>query len=317
MEATVCHGPSASDDRRRWRHEPQRCLSPDPGRSSRPPRSAATPSPKRPPLAPALCAGCAASDFLTETGTRPPSSATIARSRQGSAPTRRPSSACLLLAGPDTSPDPNDRLNLKAQHAARRPARPLVQRQPRHPGRRGPWLRHLGIRPTASSRRRWRASREAVSAGVTLIDTAPMYRDCEAVIAAAFEGYALPSQVRITTKCFLGAVPRRRRWRPSSTRPLTCEPRGDAPGTRRRALSAQQHLVQTDYVRHPRTEPARPGICNALVALSPGHVAPALEALKRSGRIGVAWGITGVGVPGVSILVPASPTSRDRTSFKR
>ena len=46
----------------------------------------------------------------------------------------------------------------------------------------------------------------AVEAGVTLIDTAPMYRDCEAVIARAFEG-RIPAGVRITTKCFLGAPP--------------------------------------------------------------------------------------------------------------
>jgi len=46
----------------------------------------------------------------------------------------------------------------------------------------------------------------ALEAGVTLIDTAPMYRDCEAVIGRAFEG-RLPAGVRITTKHFLGAPP--------------------------------------------------------------------------------------------------------------
>ena len=43
----------------------------------------------------------------------------------------------------------------------------------------------------------------AVDAGITLIDTAPSYRDCEQVIGEAFQG-ALPSHVRITTKCQLG-----------------------------------------------------------------------------------------------------------------
>src|SRR6476469_3191988 len=43
----------------------------------------------------------------------------------------------------------------------------------------------------------------AVAAGVNLIDTAPMYGACEAIVGAAFGG-ALPAGVRITTKCQLG-----------------------------------------------------------------------------------------------------------------
>src|SRR5690349_4738270 len=49
--------------------------------------------------------------------------------------------------------------------------------------------------------------RAALDAGINLIDTAPMYRSCEAVIAAAFGG-KLPAGVRVTTKCQLGTVPR-------------------------------------------------------------------------------------------------------------
>src|SRR3954464_9101170 len=43
----------------------------------------------------------------------------------------------------------------------------------------------------------------AMDAGINLIDTAPMYGECEVIIGSAFEG-ALPPGVRITTKCQLG-----------------------------------------------------------------------------------------------------------------
>jgi len=43
----------------------------------------------------------------------------------------------------------------------------------------------------------------ALDAGVNLLDTAPSYRLCEAVVAASFGG-KLPSDLRITTKCLLG-----------------------------------------------------------------------------------------------------------------
>src|SRR5215472_5560794 len=46
----------------------------------------------------------------------------------------------------------------------------------------------------------------AVEAGITLIDTAPMYRDCEQVIGEAFQG-RLPEDIRITSKHQLGASP--------------------------------------------------------------------------------------------------------------
>jgi len=43
-----------------------------------------------------------------------------------------------------------------------------------------------------------------LAAGINLIDTAPMYGACEAVIAATFAG-VLPAGVRVTTKCQLGS----------------------------------------------------------------------------------------------------------------
>lgn len=133
--------------------------------------------------------------------------------------------------------------------------------------------------------------REAVEAGVNLIDTAPMYGDCEAVIAAAFEG-ALPEGVRITSKCRLGTPPA-----------------GEAEARLVASLEASLEAMDLDrvdlfflhtnicpdtyvYARHPdrRDQAATTWSCYV------DEVVPAMRKLASQGRIG-AWGITGVGVP--------------------
>src|ERR1700730_17029219 len=43
----------------------------------------------------------------------------------------------------------------------------------------------------------------ALDAGINVLDTAPMYGACEAIIGSAFGG-TLPAGIRITTKCQLG-----------------------------------------------------------------------------------------------------------------
>src|SRR5213080_2488578 len=48
--------------------------------------------------------------------------------------------------------------------------------------------------------------RAAIDAGITLIDTAPLYLNCEAVVGETFAG-RLPDGVRITSKCRLGTPP--------------------------------------------------------------------------------------------------------------
>src|ERR1700681_3768248 len=45
--------------------------------------------------------------------------------------------------------------------------------------------------------------RAAVDAGIDLLDTAPMYRNCEAIVGETFGG-KLPTDLRVTTKCGLG-----------------------------------------------------------------------------------------------------------------
>ena len=131
----------------------------------------------------------------------------------------------------------------------------------------------------------------AVEAGITLIDTAPMYRDCEAVIAEAFSG-RLPAGVRVTTKCQLGAPP--------------C---GEATARLEASLAASlaaMRLERADifflhsnirpdnyvYARYDHRKDRFATPWSTYV----DEVIPALQHLKASGRIG-AWGITGVGVP--------------------
>jgi aryl-alcohol dehydrogenase-like predicted oxidoreductase len=131
----------------------------------------------------------------------------------------------------------------------------------------------------------------ALSAGINLIDTAPMYGACEAVVAAAFRG-VLPEGVRITTKCQLGA--------PSV---------GTAATKLEKSLDASLAAMRLDradiYFLHSN-------ICEDDTVYAHGNdqrasfatpwsqyadeVVPAFEDLQRRDRIG-AWGITGVGVP--------------------
>jgi aryl-alcohol dehydrogenase-like predicted oxidoreductase len=136
---------------------------------------------------------------------------------------------------------------------------------------------------------------DAVAAGINLIDTAPMYGSCEAVIAAAFQG-VLPDGVRITTKCQLG------------------EPQaGTAATNLEESLDATLEVMRLDsvdvYFLHSNiceddTVYAHRNDQRALFATPWSQyveeVVPAFEELKRRGRIG-AWGITGIGLPGTIV----------------
>jgi aryl-alcohol dehydrogenase-like predicted oxidoreductase len=133
--------------------------------------------------------------------------------------------------------------------------------------------------------------RAALEAGINLIDTAPIYLGCEDVVASAFHG-ALPEGVRITSKCQLGAP---------------------AKGNALAQLDSSLD-VSLEAMRLERVDAffLHSNICEDDTVYAHGHdrrdsfatpwsqyvdeVAPALESLKSSGRIG-AWGITGVGVP--------------------
>ena len=135
----------------------------------------------------------------------------------------------------------------------------------------------------------------ALAAGVNLIDTAPMYGACEAIIGSALQG-VLPSGVRITTKCQLG------------------EPTAGAVAAKlEESLDASletMRLEQVDiYFLHSN-------ICDDDTVYAHGNdqraafatpwsqyveeVIPAFEDLKQRGKIRE-WGITGIGVPGTII----------------
>jgi aryl-alcohol dehydrogenase-like predicted oxidoreductase len=136
---------------------------------------------------------------------------------------------------------------------------------------------------------------EAVAAGVNLIDTAPMYGSCEAVIAAAFQG-ALPAGVRITTKCQLGE-PR------VGTVATKLEESLDASLTAMRLASVDVYFLHTniceDDTVYAHRNDQRASFATPWSQYV-DEVVPAFEDLKRRGRIG-AWGITGIGIPGTII----------------
>jgi aryl-alcohol dehydrogenase-like predicted oxidoreductase len=135
----------------------------------------------------------------------------------------------------------------------------------------------------------------AMTAGFTLIDTAPMYGACEAIIGSAFGG-ALPAGVRITTKCQLG------------------QPEVGSVATKlERSLDASLESMRLDHVD---VYFLHSNICEDDTVYAHGNdqrarfatpwsqyvdeVVPAFEDLKQRGRIG-AWGITGIGLPGTII----------------
>ena len=131
----------------------------------------------------------------------------------------------------------------------------------------------------------------ALAAGINMIDTAPMYGACEAVVAKAFQG-VLPVGVRITTKCQLGE--------PSV---------GTVVAKLEESLDASLEAMRLDHVD---LYFLHSNICEDDAVYAHGNdqrasfatpwsqyveeVVPGFEDLKRRGRIG-AWGITGVGVP--------------------
>jgi aryl-alcohol dehydrogenase-like predicted oxidoreductase len=133
--------------------------------------------------------------------------------------------------------------------------------------------------------------RLALDSGITLLDTAPMYRHCEVVIGEAFEG-RLPAGVRITTKCQLGSPP--------------------AAEVEQRLAQSLEASLKAMRLSHVDLFFLHSNICDDgyVYARRPEHQTqfatrwslyaerfiPAMEKLKAQGKIG-AWGITGTGVP--------------------
>jgi aryl-alcohol dehydrogenase-like predicted oxidoreductase len=131
----------------------------------------------------------------------------------------------------------------------------------------------------------------AVDAGITLIDTAPMYRHCEAVIGEAFAGKP-PAHLRFTTKCQLGTPP-------AGTVAEKLEASLDASLAAMRLDHADVFFLHSniceDGYRYARYDHRRDRFATTW-SLYVDEVVPAFEDLKARGRIR-AWGVTGVGIP--------------------
>jgi aryl-alcohol dehydrogenase-like predicted oxidoreductase len=131
----------------------------------------------------------------------------------------------------------------------------------------------------------------ALASGINMIDTAPMYGACEAVVAEAFRG-DLPVGVRITTKCQLGE-------RSVGTVVAKLEQSLDASLEAMRLDHADLYFLHSniceDDAVYAHGNDQRASFATPWTQYVE-EVVPGFEHLKRRGRI-VAWGITGVGVP--------------------
>ena len=131
----------------------------------------------------------------------------------------------------------------------------------------------------------------AVDAGIDVLDTAPLYLNCESIVAETFGGRP-PTNLRITSKCGLGS-PRPNEVAPRLIASLEASlaamklPRIDV-------FLLHSNICPDDFVYSHGNE--RRDAFATRWSLYRDHVAPTLERLKNDGRIG-AWGITGIGVP--------------------
>lgn len=130
--------------------------------------------------------------------------------------------------------------------------------------------------------------RHAVDNGIDLIDAAPGYKICEAMIGRAFEG-KLPPGVRVTTKHGLGTVPedevypRLRRSLEASLKDMRLE---------RVDMMLLHSEIRPDDFQYPAGQPPRDERSTAL-SLYRAAVRPAFARLVEEGLIGH-WGITGI-----------------------
>lgn len=135
----------------------------------------------------------------------------------------------------------------------------------------------------------------AVEAGIDLIDTAPGYKSCEAMIARAFEG-RLPQGVRITTKYGLGnppaaeVYPRLRASLETSLAAMRLE---------HADMMVLHTEIRPDDFIYPNEDRPRDERSTSL-SLYRQSVVPAFERLVAEGLIG-AWGLTGFNHTGATI----------------
>lgn len=133
--------------------------------------------------------------------------------------------------------------------------------------------------------------RMAVDEGIDVIDAAPGYKICEALIGEAFAG-ALPKGVKVTTKCGLGTIadeavyPRFRASLEASLKAMRLE--------RVDLFFLHNQICADDFV-YPVENERRAEIATTWSSYR-AAVVPAFQQLQRDGLIG-GWGLTGVSVP--------------------
>ena len=131
----------------------------------------------------------------------------------------------------------------------------------------------------------------AIERGITVIDTAPLYRNCEVIVGETFDG-KLPAGIKITSKCRLGS-------------PLAGEVEAKLTQSLDASLAAMRlehvdlyflhtNICADDYVY--RVRPDRQDRFATRWSIYAEQFIPAMEKLKAAGKIGH-WGITGTGVP--------------------
>lgn len=133
--------------------------------------------------------------------------------------------------------------------------------------------------------------RAAIDAGITVLDAAPMYGSCEALIGRAFEG-RLPPGVKVTTKCQLGT-------------PAAGEAEAILTASLEASLAAMRleridlfflhSNLHADGFAYSHGNDHRDRFSTSWSVYA-DEVVPAFERLKAQGRIG-GWGVTGIGVP--------------------
>lgn len=131
----------------------------------------------------------------------------------------------------------------------------------------------------------------AIDSGIDLLDAAPLYRNCEAIIGEVFAG-RLPKGVRITTKCSLGSPPpnevaaRLEQSLDNSLKAMRLD--------RVDIFFLHTNICPDDYVYAVRPD-QQDGFATRWSIYAEEFI-PAVEKLKAAGKIG-AWGITGSGLP--------------------
>ena len=133
--------------------------------------------------------------------------------------------------------------------------------------------------------------RAAVDAGITLLDAAPIYRNCEAFIGEAFGG-RLPAGVKVTTKQQLGSPPA---GQVAAVLEASLEASLTAMRLERVDLYFLHSNIHEDGFDYAHGNAHRDTFSTSW-SLYVNEVVPAFERLKAQGRID-AWGITGIGVP--------------------